>query len=99
MKILDDGPTIDEGEHRIRNSFDAFLDFYSRLVYLNKIRLIAKNELLYFSYYIDKIFDDENVALIKYANRYGYALESTILKRISTEIKKEKSEKAKLINK
>lgn len=74
MRLLnDDNPIIDEGEHTIRNSFDALLDFFSRLSYLSKIGLIKKNELSYFSYYIDKILDGKNKALLGYAIEYGYA--------------------------
>lgn len=46
---------IDPIERQIRNSFTNLLDFFFKLSYYYSNKLITKDELLYFKYYLDRI--------------------------------------------
>lgn len=48
-------PITSSGEIKVRQSFDQLLDFFSRLSYYLKQKLISPAELSYFRYYLDKI--------------------------------------------
>jgi hypothetical protein len=57
-------------ETEVRESFDKLLDFYSKLEYMLMLGLLNKNDLFYFQYCLQKIFDDK--AILKYCEIYGY---------------------------
>jgi hypothetical protein len=63
---------IDPGEVAIRRSFDALLDFFCKLEYLRKIKLIKAEEIEYFNYYIKKAADEPSV--ISYVRNYNFPL-------------------------
>lgn len=58
------------GEKEIRASFDALLEFFSKLEYLRMIGLILQEDLSYFQYYIKKASDDP--AVCKYVKDYKF---------------------------
>jgi hypothetical protein len=60
------------GEHRARQSFDDLLDFFTKLDYYLTLKLISKDELNYFSYYIKKCAFKADGAVMNYAKVYGY---------------------------
>jgi hypothetical protein len=62
----------DPGEVAIRRSFDALLDFFCKLEYLRKIKLIKAEEIEYFNYYIKKAADEPSV--ICYVRNYTFPL-------------------------
>jgi hypothetical protein len=73
--ILRDHKIMDiyaEGEMKVRSSFDAFLDFSSKLEYLKSIGLMSENELNYFRYFIDKAAS--STAVIYYVRIYNFPL-------------------------
>lgn len=53
-----------------RKSFDALLDFYTRLSYYIQNDLMSSRELIYFRYYLEKVRD--NPAVRAYIARYFY---------------------------
>ncbi len=57
-------------EIAVRKSFDKLLDFFTRLSYYAKQKLITREELSYFRYYVDKIENKPEV--IAYLKRYYY---------------------------
>jgi hypothetical protein len=61
-----------EGEHRARQSFDDLLDFFTKLDYYLTLKLISKQELNYFLYYIQRCAFKADGAVMKYAASYGY---------------------------
>jgi hypothetical protein len=63
---------IDPGEYAIRMSFDALLDFFCKLEYLRKIKLIKPEEIDYFKYYINKAAAEPSV--IRYVSKYNFPL-------------------------
>jgi len=60
------------GEHRARQSFDDLLDFFTKLDYYLTLKLISKEELNYFLYYIKKSAFKADGAVMNYAKFYGY---------------------------
>lgn len=61
----------DKGDGYVR-SFDALLDFFVRLEYLQSIGLLTKKEINYFRYYIDRAA--ENPAVVNYIKEYKFPL-------------------------
>ena len=61
-----------EGEHRARQSFDDLLDFYNKLDYYLALKLITKQELNYFLYFIQRCAFKADGAVMQYAETYGY---------------------------
>lgn len=61
-----------EGEHRARQSFDDLLDFFTKLDYYLTLKLISKQELNYFLYFIQRCAFKADGAVMKYAETYGY---------------------------
>jgi hypothetical protein len=70
----------DNGERRIRESFDYLLAFFSKLEYLLKIHLIKENEIFYFRWYINRAA--ENEAIVGYVKRYEFQLDGTLHSRL-----------------
>lgn len=62
----------DKGDGYVRRSFDALLDFFVRLEYLQSIGLLTKKEINYFRYYIDRAA--ENPAVVNYIKEYKFPL-------------------------
>jgi hypothetical protein len=67
-----DSPVTDQVEQRARQSFDDLLDFFTKLDYYLTPKLISKQELYYFSYYINQCACKKG-AVLEYAKNYGYA--------------------------
>ena len=61
-----------EGEHRARQSFDDLLDFFTKLDYYLTLKLISKEELNYFLYYVKRCAYKADGAVMSYAETYGY---------------------------
>jgi hypothetical protein len=61
-----------QGEQRARQSFDDILDFFTKLEYYLSLKLISKDELYYFDYYIRRCAFKASGAVRSYAERYGY---------------------------
>ncbi|MGI0082157.1 MAG: hypothetical protein ACREAF_00565 [Nitrosopumilaceae archaeon] len=85
--------TIDDaGEQKIRESFDALLDFFGKVGYLLDVGLIKKKEIEYFRYYLDKTIDSEGVGL--YVSNYEFPLYLNLLDKLNYKqkgyVKKEK---------
>jgi hypothetical protein len=83
-------PIVNQLEDEIRNSFDAMLDFFGKLGYLLKLRLIERGELVYFQYYLEKMINnnskaedgsDDN-AFIYYSRIYEFRLFALLLSEI-----------------
>jgi hypothetical protein len=60
------------GEQRARQSFDDLLDFFTKLDYYLSLKLISKQELNYFLYYIKRCAFKADGAVMNYAAIYGY---------------------------
>jgi hypothetical protein len=73
-------PVSDPGEIAIRDSFDALLDFFSRLGYLMDIKLVKKKELTYFRYYIERA--KTNPAVKQYTGIYEFPLFQKLLDQL-----------------
>jgi hypothetical protein len=64
-------PIVEFSEHvrAVRASFDTLVYFFFKIQYLYSNKLIKKNELLYFQYYMKTAFD--NKVLWDYVEKYG----------------------------
>jgi hypothetical protein len=60
------------GEQKVRQSLDDLLDFFARLDYYVTLRVIGKEELVYFIYYIERCAYKANGAVLTYATIYSY---------------------------
>jgi hypothetical protein len=60
------------GEHRARQSFDDLLDFFTKLDYYLTLKLISKQELNYFLYYIERCAFKADGAVMQYAANYTF---------------------------
>jgi len=67
-----DNEVIDEGEQRVRESFDELLEFFTKLEYYLSLKLISKPELYYFEYYINCCYHKANGGVRIFAAAYGY---------------------------
>jgi hypothetical protein len=76
-----DGPIRDKGENEIRESFDAFLDFFGKLGYLLDIGVISKKEISFFLYFIRKTIDDK--AIINYVDVYDFQMFAILLDKLN----------------
>jgi hypothetical protein len=74
----------DAGEYAIRESFDALLDFFAKLEYLLETDLIKPKEIMYFKYYLDKIYDEK--AVEKYIRTYHFPVNIKKLQRLLQEV-------------
>jgi hypothetical protein len=63
---------FDDGEDTIRRSFDALIDFFCKLEYLLNLKLITRKEISYFTYYIDRVANNEDV--MNYISNYEFPL-------------------------
>lgn len=70
-KITGNGVT-DSSEHRVRESFDELLDFFTKLDYYLSLKLISKKELGLFEYYIQRCNETAKGGVMIYAKAYGY---------------------------
>lgn len=70
----------DVGELKIRESFDALLDFFGKLEYLLQMGLIKEKELLYFKYYIQSAAINQDVA--NYVRNYEFGLFALLVERL-----------------
>ena len=52
---------LTESEKKVREAFDAFLSFLVKLEYLVSVKILDDNELDYFSYFIRKAAEQEEV--------------------------------------
>lgn len=68
----DESYSYSDDQIKIRESFDALLDFLCKLDYLIKINLITKNELSYFNYYVDRLVNEPSI--IKYLKNFNFPL-------------------------
>lgn len=73
-------PITDPKEKAIRQSFDALLDYFCRIEYMYKTRIITEQELNYFRYYILKIKD--NKAVMEYLKRYKFPLSDDFINKV-----------------
>lgn len=73
-------PIYDDGEVKIRDSFDSLLDFFGKLGYLLEVGLLKDNEIQYFKYYIELTIKSKNVGL--YLNTYNFQLYHKLLARL-----------------
>jgi hypothetical protein len=73
-------PITDPKEKAIRQSFDALLDYFCRIEYMYKTRIITEQELNYFRYYILKIKD--NKAVMEYLKRYKFPLSDDFINKL-----------------
>jgi hypothetical protein len=73
----------DAGEFAIRESFDALLDFFYKLEYLFETDIIKPKEIIYFKYYLDKIYDEKPV--MNYITIYKFPVNIKKLQRLLTE--------------
>ena len=62
----------DVSEHRVRESFDELLDFFTKLDYYLSLKLISKKELGLFEYYIKCCNVKADGGVMIYAKAYGY---------------------------
>lgn len=60
------------GEQQVRQSFDDLLDFFTKLQYYLDLRLITRDEIAYFGYYLRKCYRKKEV--LNYASTYKYSL-------------------------
>ena len=60
------------GEQQARQSFDDLLDFFTKLDYYLSLKLVSKQELIYFLYYFNRCAYKARGAVMFYAGRYGY---------------------------
>jgi hypothetical protein len=60
------------GEQQARQSFDDLLDFFTKLDYYLSLKLITKQELFYFIYYLKRCAFKAEGAVMFYASVYGY---------------------------
>jgi hypothetical protein len=81
LRSHSDKPITDPGEDAIRRSFDSLLDFFCKLEYLLRIKLIKPEELYYFKYHITKAADEPSV--IKYMKKYEFPLHGELDSRLS----------------
>lgn len=63
-------PITSSDEVAVRKSFDALLDFLTKLSYYTQNGLMSKKELIYFRYYLEKIRDQPEVRA--YISSYFY---------------------------
>ena len=80
LQIHTPGNIIDAKEIEIRDSFSTLLDFFGKLGYLLDRRLIKKEELHYFEYYIMKAREDD--AVKKFAHDYHFDLYLELLRKL-----------------
>lgn len=76
-------PIYDDGEMKIRDSFDSILDFFGKLGYLLEVGLLKKNEIQYFEYHIKKAAMSENVG--NYVSNYNFPLYLKLLTHLGLE--------------
>ena len=62
----------DASEHRVRESFDELLEFFTKLDYYLSLKLISKKELGLFEYYIKCCNEKAKGGVMIYAKAYGY---------------------------
>jgi len=67
-----DKSVTNESEQRARQSFDDLLDFFVKLDYYLSLRLITRDELMYFYYYFQRCAFKSEGAVMQYASTYGY---------------------------
>jgi hypothetical protein len=72
-------PVTSALEIEIRDSFCALLDYFSKLNYYLQNKLISKDELEYFRYYINKVMNNE--AVNSYIASYYYNRDFRLLFR------------------
>jgi hypothetical protein len=84
-------PIKDVGEHKIRESFDALIDFFVRLEYLMRLDLITRDDITFFEYYIEKAANEPTI--LKYIDHYPHALEGNLNSKLYNNKFKEKQEK------
>lgn len=68
----DGSEPINEVEQRVRESFDELLDFFTKLEYYLSLKLISKQELYYFEYYVDRCYTKARGGVKIFAAAYGY---------------------------
>lgn len=73
-------PITDPKEKAIRQSFDALLDYFCRIEYMYKTRIITEQKLNYFRYYILKIKDNKTV--MEYLKRYKFPLSDDFINKL-----------------
>jgi len=93
------GPVTIEVDHRVRQSFDDLLDFFTKLEYYLNLKLISKDELLYFRYYLARCSFKADGKVLEYADAYGYPSLFRLLYVLNLDHKNKKEEKGlKFIN-
>lgn len=86
----------DLGEVAIRYSFDALLDFFCKLEYLLKIKLVKPEEVDYFTYYTKIAANEEPIR--SYINYYDFPLGGLLSKHLSRSNKDHNGEQARSNN-
>jgi hypothetical protein len=74
---------LTNSNQRVREAFDAFLNFLVKLEYLVSVDILDKKEnggLIYFSYFIDKAAKQEDV--LKYMEAYRFPLRGVLDSRL-----------------
>lgn len=61
-----------KGGQRVRKSFDELLDFFEKIEYYLNLKLIAKDELRYFKYYLQHCAFKSEGEVLKYSVKYGF---------------------------
>jgi hypothetical protein len=84
-----DTEVVDEGEQRVRESFDQLLEFFTKLEYYLSLKLISKSELNYFEYYISRCYYKANGGVRTFAAAYGYNSLFRLFFVMNTDTKKE----------
>jgi hypothetical protein len=84
-----DTEVVDEGEQRVRESFDQLLEFFTKLEYYLSLKLISRSELNYFEYYISRCYYKANGGVRTFAAAYGYNSLFRLFFVMNTDTKKE----------
>ena len=81
---------LDEDVLLIKFIMDSLLNFFGKLGYLIDNKLITKNDISYFLYYIEEAKDNKDVRL--FATDFGYELFAVLLYKIGMITKSEKDQ-------